>query len=203
MSTLISDNVFQPGRETRMLLLKWLVALIVPVAVFTFVWSGEEIVNNVMLGVLSPGSTPYDVSTLIQAAIFIAIFYAAIIALAGYFVAADSGRRSMGEIWLDIAVFTLVPIFLVMETGLIIGLALCVLVWGAFFYVRTLVRRMRHYTAPPPLANLKVITTEQRANLMNKAIAGGFWFGVAFSLLSLVVDLIFFFSGSLPTTPQA
>src|SRR5450755_2010527 len=99
MSTLISDKVFQPGRETRMLLLKWVVALIVPVAVFTFVWSGEEIVNNVMLGVLSPGSTPYDVSTLIQAAVFITIFYAAIIALVGYFVAADSGRRSMGEIW--------------------------------------------------------------------------------------------------------
>ncbi|MGI9059240.1 MAG: branched-chain amino acid ABC transporter permease [Ktedonobacteraceae bacterium] len=199
MSALISDKVFQPGRETRTLLLKWLVALIVPVAVFTFVWSGEEIVNNVMLGVLSPGSTPYDISTLIQAAVFITIFYAAIIALAGYFVAADSGRRSIGEIWLDIAVFTLVPIFLVMGAGLIIGLALSVIVWGAFFYVRTLVRRIRHYTAPPPLASLKVITTEQRANLMNKAIAGGFWFGLAFSLLSLVVDLIFFFAGSLPT----
>ena len=70
MSTFISDNVFQPGRETRTLLLKWLVALIVPVAVFTFVWSGEEIVNNVMLGVLSPGSTQYDISTLIQVGYF-------------------------------------------------------------------------------------------------------------------------------------
>jgi len=199
MSALISDKVFQPGRETRLILLKWLVALIVPVAVFTFVWSGEEIVNNVMLGVLSPGSTPYDISTLIQAAIFIIIFYAAIMALAGYFVAADSGRRSISEIWLDIAVFTLVPMLLVMGTGLIIGLALSVIVWGAFFYVRTLVRRMRHYTAPPPLASLKVINAEQRANLMNKAIAGGFWFGLAFSLLSLVADLTFFFVGSLPT----
>ncbi len=199
MSTLISGNLFQPGPDTRKLLLKWLVALIVPLAVFTFVWSGEEIVNNVMLGVLSPASTPYDVSTLIQAGVFITIFYAAIIALAGYFVAADSGRRSMGEIWLDIAIFTLVPIFLVMGTGLIIGLALSVIVWGAFFYVRTLVRRIRHYTAPPPLENLKVITAEQRANLMYKAIAGGFWFGLAFSLLSLAVDLIFFFAGSLPT----
>ena len=199
MSASISNSIFRPGLETRTLLVKWLVALLVPVAVFTFVWSGEEIVNQIMLGIFSPGSASYDVPTLIQASIFIVIFYAAVMALAGYFVAADSGRRSVVEIWLDIAVFTLVPLVLVMQAGLIIGLTLSVVVWGIFFYIRTIVRRLRHYTPPPLLENLSVLNAEQRAVLMSRAIAGGFWFGLAFALISLVVDLIFFFTGSLPT----
>ena len=198
MSASIGNSIFQPGRETRTLLVKWLVALLVPVAVFTFVWSGEEIVNQIMLGIFSPGSSSYDVATLIQASIFIVIFYAAIMALVGYFVAADSGRRGMGEIWLDIAVFTIVPLLLVMQAGLIIGLTLSVIVWGIFIYIRTIVRRLRHYTPPPLLENLSVINAEHRAILMSRAIAGGFWFGVAFSVISLIVDLIFFFTGSLP-----
>jgi len=201
MLAAINIGLFQPGRETRLLLLKWMVALIVPVTVFTFVWSGEEIVNNIMLGVLSPGNSSYDTSTLIQASIFVVIFYATVIALAGYFLAADSGRRGMVEIWIDIAVFIVIPILLVMQQqiGLIIGLALSVIVWGVFFFVRTLLRRMRHYTTPPPLASLSVTNAEERANLMSRAIAGGFWFGLIFAVISLVVDLIFFFTGSLPT----
>lgn len=199
MSASINNGLFQPGRETRLLLLKWMVALLVPVAIFTFVWSGEEIVNNIMIGVLSPGNALYDIPTLIQASIFVIIFYATVMALAGYFLAADSGRRGMVEIWIDIAVFIVVPVLLVMQQqiGLIIGLALSVIIWGVFFYVRTLLRRMRHYTPPPPLASLSVINAEERANLMRRAIAGGFWFGLIFAVVSLVVDLIFFFTGSL------
>src|SRR5579859_3466227 len=151
MSASMSSSILRPGHETRRVLVKWLVALLVPVAIFTFVWSGEEIVNQIMIGVFSPASANYDVPTLIQASIFVIIFYAAVMALAGYFVAADSGRRSMLEIWLDIAIFALVPLFLIIETGLIFGLVLSVIVWGIFFYIRTLVRRIRHYTAPPPL----------------------------------------------------
>src|SRR5579859_6602830 len=140
MSATINGGLFQPGRETRLLLLKWMVALLVPVAIFTFLWSGEEIVNQIMLGILAPGSSLYDTPTLIQASIFIVIFYATVIALAGYFLAADSGRRGMVEIWIDIAVFIVVPILLVMQQqiGLIIGLALSVIVWGVFFFVRRL-----------------------------------------------------------------
>jgi ABC-type branched-subunit amino acid transport system permease subunit len=33
---------------------------------------------------------------------------------------------------------------------------------------------------------------------MSRAVAGGFWFGLAFALVLLIVDLIYFFSGSLP-----
>ena len=177
MSASMSSSILRPGHETRRVLVKWLVALLVPVAIFTFVWSGEEIVNQIMIGVFSPASANYDVPTLIQASIFVIIFYAAVMALAGYFVAADSGRRSMLEIWLDIAIFALVPLFLIIETGLIFGLVLSVIVWGIFFYIRTLVRRIRHYTAPPPLESLSVINAEQRGILMSRAIAGGFWFG--------------------------
>ena len=95
MSTLMTNRMLLPARDTRTLLVKWIVALLVPVAVFTFVWSGEEIVN----AVISPGTAgpnlPTDPVSLIQSAIFIALFYLAVIVLAGYLVAADSGRRGM------------------------------------------------------------------------------------------------------------
>src|SRR5215470_4359983 len=146
MSTAVSARVLLPARNTQMLLVKWIVALLVPLAVFTFVWSGEEIVNNVMLGILSPGGTSYAASALVQAALFIGIFYATVITLAGYLVAADTGRRGMGEVWMDVAIFAVVPLVLVLLAGLIIGLALSVVVWALFFYVRGLVRKARNYT---------------------------------------------------------
>src|SRR5712672_2915513 len=104
MSASMSSR-FIPQGETRSLLIKWVVALLVPILVFTFLWSGEAIVNNVFLGILTPGSTPYDLSTLIQAAIFILIFYFAVMALIGYLCAADSGRRSMLALWADVLIF--------------------------------------------------------------------------------------------------
>src|SRR5260221_12381745 len=92
MSTSISSRMLFPARDVRTLLIKWIVALLVPIVVFTFVWSGEEIVNNVLLGFISSAGSTYNTPTLIQAAIFIAIFYATWIALAGYLLASDSCR---------------------------------------------------------------------------------------------------------------
>src|SRR5438067_11500980 len=199
MSTSISSRMLLPARDTQALLVKWIVALLVPLAVFTFVWSGEEIVNNVMLGILSPASTSYTTSALIQAAIFIVVFYATVITLAGYLVAADTGRRGMIELWIDVVIFAVVPLVLVILAGLIIGLALCAVAWAIFFYGRGLVRKARNYTPPRLLENLNVLDAEQRTAVMNRAIAGGFWFGTVFAVVSLIVDLIFFVTGSLPT----
>jgi len=183
-----------------MLLIKWIVGLLVPVAVFTFIWSGEAIINNALLSLLMPGSTTLNISIVIQVAIFILIFYATVIALAGYLVAADSGQRGMIELWIDIAVFVLLPLFLVISQGLIIGLAVCAIIWPVYFFARRRVRQMRHYTPPPPLQNLNTLDAEQRANLMSRATLGGFWFSVALTVVWLVTDLIFYISGQLPTT---
>ncbi len=197
MSTLISSNRLLPAPDTRKLLIKWIVALLVPVLVFTL-WNGESIIN----AVIAPGSVspdlPTDPVSLIEAAIFTVVFYIAVLLLAGYLVAADSGRRSMIEMWVDVLIFTLVPLILVILFGLIIGLALCAVVWPLYLYGRSLIRKARHYTPPAPLEALKVIDAEQRAALMSRAVAGGFWFGAVFAVISLIVDLVYFFTGSLP-----
>lgn len=198
MSALMTNRMLLPARDTRTLLVKWIVALLVPVAVFTFVWSGEAIIN----AVISPGTAtsgiPTDPASLIQSAIFIALFYLVVILLAGYLVAADSGRRGMLSLWLDVLIFALVPIFMVMNIGLIIGLAVSALIWAAYFFVRNLVRKARHYTPPLALPSLGLLDAEQRAILMGRAIAGGFWFATAFAIVWLIADLIYFFTGSLP-----
>jgi len=198
MSTLMTNRILLPARDTRALLVKWIVALLVPVAVFTFVWSGEEIVN----AVISPGTAgpnlPTDPVSLIQSAIFIALFYLAVIVLAGYLVAADSGRRGMLSLWLDVLIFALLPLFLVMNIGLIIGLAACAVIWAVYFFARNLVRKARHYTPPLALPSLGLLDAEQRAILMGRAIAGGFWFATAFAIVWLIADLVYFFTGSLP-----
>ena len=198
MSTLMTNRILLPARDTRALLVKWIVALLVPVAVFTFVWSGEEIVN----AVISPGTAgpnlPTDPVSLIQSAIFIALFYLAVIVLAGYLVAADSGRRGMLSLWLDVLIFALLPLFLVMNIGLIIGLAACVVIWAVYFFARNFVRKARHYTPPLALPSLGLLDAEQRAILMGRAIAGGFWFATAFAIVWLIADLVYFFTGSLP-----
>ena len=76
-------NTLVPARDTRTLLIKWIVGLLVPMAVFTFVWSGESIINNALLGVFGLGGVS-DIATLIQIALFLLIFYATVITLAGY-----------------------------------------------------------------------------------------------------------------------
>ncbi len=192
-------NTLVPTRDTRVLLIKWIVGLLVPVAVFTFVWSGEAIINNALLSLLGTGSVALGISLLIQLAIFILVFYATVITLAGYLVAADSGQRGMIALWIDILVFVLVPLLLVINLGLIIGLALCAVVWPLFFLVRRRFRKALHYTPPQPLQNLQILDAEQRADLMSRAILGGFWFSVALAVVWLIADLIFYVSGALPT----
>ncbi len=191
-------NTLVPARNTRALLIKWIVGLLVPIAVFTFVWSGEAIINNALLGLLGQGVVS-NIPLLVQLAIFIVIFYATVIALAGYLVAADSGLRGMYELWIDIAVFVLVPLFLVQIMGLIIGLALCAVTWPVYFFARRRLYRALNYTPPTPLLNLKVLDAEQRADLKRRAILGSFWFSVVLAAVWLIVDLIFFFTNQLDT----
>src|SRR5205085_9064364 len=47
---------------------------------------------------------------------------------------------------------------------------------------------------------LTVIDAEQRAVLKRRAIAGGFWFATALAVVWLIVDLVFYFTGSLTTS---
>ncbi len=195
----LNAGVFQPARDTRALLVKWLVALLVPIIVFTFVWSGESIINNAILGIFGSASSSFDTGTAIQAALFIVLFYATVIALTGYLVAADSGRRGVLDLWLNVFVFVLVPLLLtILISNLIIGLTASIIVWGIYFLIRRIVRRVTHYTSPAPIEALKVDAI-QPADLMSRARSGGFWFATLFAVIWLVVDLIFFFSGSLPT----
>jgi ABC-type branched-subunit amino acid transport system permease subunit len=192
-------NTLIPARDTRALLIKWIVGLLVPIAVFTFVWSGEAIINNALLGVFGPGGVP-DIAILIEIALFLVIFYATVIALVGYLVAADSGLRGMFQVWVDIAVYALVPLLLVQSLGLIIGLTVCAIFWVLYFFARRRVYKALKYTPPTPLLHVKVLDAQQRIEVKNRGIMGGFWFSIALAATWLVVDLIFYFSGSLPTT---
>src|SRR5215472_13062474 len=138
-----------PGRDVRLLLLKWLVALLVPVMVFTF-WSGEGMVNNVLLWFLDPklvnANTYTDTGMVIQTALFTIIFYATVITLAGYLVAADSGRHNMFEVWTDVLFFIVAPLVLVVLTqNLLIGLAIAAVIWLAYFPIRARVRTLLRY----------------------------------------------------------
>lgn len=190
---------FRPASDTRKLLLKWIVGLLVPVVVFN-IWGGESILN----AVISPGTVslgiPTDVGTLIQASIFIVIFYFVVILLAGYLVAADSGRRGTIDLWIDILTFALVPLVLVIQFGLIIGLALCAIVWPVYFFIRNRIRKLINYTPPPALPALKVLTNDQRSMLVSKAVAGSFWFATVLALVLLVVDIVYFVLGLSNTT---
>ena len=192
-------NTLVPARDTRALLVKWIVGLLVPIAVFTFVWGGEAIINQSLLTMFGLGGIS-DIAVLIEITLFIAIFYATVITLTGYLVAADSGQRGMIELWIDIAVYVLLPLFLVISQGLIIGLALTAVLLLVYFFIRRRVYKALHITPPPPLQNLKALDTEQRAGLKSRAIMGSFWFSVVLAIVWLVVDIIFYFSGQLPTT---
>ncbi len=198
MSTLTRSSSLLPTTAPRSLLLKWVVALLVPIAVFTFIWSGEEIVNRVLLALFGASTVKQDTVGLVFAAVFIIVFYAIVITLAGYLVAVDTGHRSTLEVWIDILVFVIVPLFLVMGVGLIIGLALCAIIWPIYFFVRNRIRKTRNYTPPPSLENLVVMDNIQQSQLMNRAIAGSFWFATAFAVAWLIADVVYFAIGSLP-----
>ena len=188
-----------PTRDTRAILIKWIVGLLVPLAVFTFVWSGEAIINQSLLTVLGLGGIS-DLAVFIEITLFIVVFYATVIAFAGYLVAADSGQRGMIEVWIDIVFYVLLPLFLVISQGLIIGLALTAVLLLAYFFISRRVYQALHITQPPPLQNLKALDAEQRAGLKNRAIMGSLWFSVVLAVVWLIVDLIFYFTGQLPTT---
>ncbi len=199
MTTLISRTLLSPARETRLLVAKWGIALLIPLLVFTFVWNGEATINQILVGFFAHNTTlgsRYDIMTLIGATIFVVLFYAALTTLVGYAVAADSGKQNYIMLWISMLVFTVVPIVLIsIANDLFVGLSFSVLVWIPYFLALRLWRRFRPAPATPPLAGVGTLDSEQQANLMNRAIAGGFWFGTAFAVISLVVDLIYFFAG--------
>jgi ABC-type branched-subunit amino acid transport system permease subunit len=204
MALLINSRWLLPERDTRLLLLKWLVTLLVPVMVFT-IWSGEGMVNNVLLWFLDPKNvdpnTYTDTSMIIQTALFTAIFYAATIALAGYLVAADSGRRSMFEVWADVLFFIVVPLSLVALTqNLLIGLAIAAVVWLAYFPIRNRVRTMLHYKPPIPLSHIQVLDVQQRKQLIGRARSGGLWFASILSLAWLETDITYILTGPYPSS---
>jgi ABC-type branched-subunit amino acid transport system permease subunit len=200
----IESGLFAPDRHLRTLLIKWLVALLIPMSVFTFLWSGEAIENNVLLGFFSPKDSIFsDISAAVQGGIFCIIFYATLLALVGYLVAADDGRcgrYGIIELWADIIAYTVLPILLISWTNnLIIGLALSAVAIAVYLFLRRRVRDLVHYSPPPPLSNIQVFDEEQRTLLTMQARIGGFWFATIFAVISLVVNLIFFLLGSLPT----
>lgn len=267
MATLISKTtLLPPARTTRWLVLKWVIALLIPLLIFTFVWNGEAAMNQILIGFFARNTalgSSYDIPTLVGASIFFVLLYAALTALAGYAVGADSGRQNPIILWISMAIFTVVPIMLVSLAGdLFVGLSFSVLVWVPCFLVLWLWRKLRsgeaalaatlarlraltgrpqtldvadvppadtvariisvlarvpyaliwvlYFLARPPwrrsqpaeevtpaaLARLGPLDSEQQASLMNRAVAGGFWFGAAFALISLAIDLIYYFTGS-------
>jgi len=178
-----------------MLLIRWIVALLVPVLVFTL-WNGESIINTVISPSTAANDVPTDPFSLILAALFTVIFYGTVMALTGYFVASDSGRRRTLEIWTDIALFVLLPLVLVIILGLIVGIALCAVIWPLYFYIRGRVRKARNYVAPNPIESATILTADERTTLLARATAGGLWFAIAFAAISLVVDIVYIVTGA-------
>lgn len=184
-------------RSTRFLLIKWIIALLVPLTVFTFVWSGEAMINQDILSIAAPNLQSYSLATIIGAGIFILVFYASVIALAGYLTAADSGRRNVWELWLDMLIYVMVPLILFILWGnLILSLAACVLIWPTYAIVRDRIRKRMHYTPPSPLANVTVLDQQQQDALKARAVAGSFWFATIFDVVFLLADVIFMATGS-------
>lgn len=190
MSVSMNTRELMPTRDVRVSLIKWVVALAVPLAFFTFVSVGEQIIN----AIISPGTAdqtlPLDTGTLIQLAVFTVIFYATTIALAGYLVAADSGRSSVVKTWIEVAVFVIVPLYLVINYGLIIGLALCTIVWPIYLYLRRRVSRALTFPSPLRLRYLMVLNVEKTIKLFRRFLVMGFWTGVAVSAGALLYFLL-------------
>lgn len=198
-------NPFLPMRDTRTLLIKWVIALLIPLLVFNYYWQGDAMINQVVLGFTNPANALVDMVGQVQAVIFILLFYLVTLTLAGYLVAADSGRRGMVEVWIDVAVFVVLPIVLIVLTNnnLIIGLALCGIVWPIFFLIRRRVpflAKMRQPLSPPD--NLRMISDGQKAEMIRRGKSGGFWFGLALAVVWLAIDLTVFLAYGLPIVLQ-
>ncbi|HET8842100.1 MAG TPA: hypothetical protein VFN35_11570, partial [Ktedonobacteraceae bacterium] len=189
------NSVLRPRRELRPLLIKWLVALLVPLLVFTFVWQGDAVINNVLLNFLSPKAAVVTTDTpkLIQSGIFILFFYLLVVALAGYLLAADSGRRKNYNVWLDSLLFIVIPVLLITVTNnLVIGVAVSGLVWAVFFFARSRLKFLRDDL--PPVGSLPVISD---AEIRDRALIGSIWLAVSLAVIWLIVDVIFLVTGSL------
>jgi ABC-type branched-subunit amino acid transport system permease subunit len=189
-------------RSIRSLLWKWGVVLLVPVLVYTFLWQGDSVVNAAFLGLVYPDNSTYAVATpgnMVQALIFSALFYLLVTALSGYLLAVDSGRHSFASVWVDVVLYAVVPILLIALTNdLVIGTALSAVAWGAYFLGRAIARRrfnrflpvVAPADPPAPIAN---------AELRRRAIIGSVSFGVVLALIWIVVDIVFYVSGSFPS----
>jgi ABC-type branched-subunit amino acid transport system permease subunit len=204
MATLISRTLLPTARDTRLLVMKWVIALLVPLLIFTFVWNGETMINQILIGFFIRSSTlgsRYDIPTLIGASIFFILLYAGLTALVGYAVAADSGKQNPFALWMSMLFFSVIPILLISITNdLFVGLSFSVLAWLPYFLGLSLWRRFRPTAVVPAPVRIGVLNNEQQAGLLSRAIAGGFWFGTIFAVLWLVIDLIYLFSGLYGTT---
>jgi ABC-type branched-subunit amino acid transport system permease subunit len=179
------------------------VALLIPLLVFTFVWNGAVAINQILLGFFVRSSAVgslYDFPTLLGAALFFVLFSIALTALVGYATAADSGRQQPLFLWITMLVFTVVPIILVsIANDLFVGLSFSVLVWLPYFLIIWLWRRSHPAAPAAPLEQVRPLDAEQQASLMGRAVAAGFWFGTSYAAVALVVDLIYFVVGSYAT----
>ena len=180
MATLISRTLLPSARDVRVLVAKWVIALLVPLLVFTFVWNGEATINQILVGFFMPNGaigSLYDTPTRIWATIFFVLFYAVLIALVGYAVAADSGRQNPIRLWISMLLFTVVPIVLIsLYNDLFVGLSFSVLVWLVGFLLLRLWqvtvrlrRRSRSAATPPPLTGAGNLDSEQQANVTSGA----------------------------------
>ncbi len=187
-------GLLRPDREMRGLLVRWLVALLVPLLIFTFIWQGDAVINNVLLGLMNPAHLPTTVDKAIEAVLFMFVLYAGVIALAGYLVAADSGRRNTRNIWLDSLLFAVVPVFLIsLLNDIVLGIAISGVVWAVFFSIR---KWLKFLSEPPVTENLPAFSNEE---LRWRALLGSCWLGLVLAVIWLVVDVIFFATGSLQT----
>ncbi|HEY1350104.1 MAG TPA: hypothetical protein VGF67_10810 [Ktedonobacteraceae bacterium] len=203
MATLISRTLLLPARDARRLVIKWVVALLIPLLVFTFVWNGEAAINQILLGFFVRGSavgSQYDIPTLVGATLFFVLFSIALTALVGYASAADSGKQRPLFLWVSMLVFTVVPLLLVsIANDLFVGLSFSVLVWLPYLLIVWFWRRSHPLAAAAPLERVAPLDAEQQAELLRRATAGGFWFGASYAALALIVDLIYYVTGSYGT----
>src|SRR6266851_2042172 len=203
MAPLISRTLLPSARDTRLLVGKWVISLLVPLLVFTFLWNGEVATNQILIGFFmrnNPLGSRYDIPTLLGVTLFLLLLYAALTTLMGYAVAADSGKQNPFMLWISMLVFVVVPIFFVsLASDLFVGLSFSVLVWLPYFLITSLWKKFRPTAVVHMPERLRPLDTEQRAMLVLQATAGGFWFGTAFAVISLVIDLIYFFAGSYGT----
>ncbi len=205
MALAINVRSLFPTGNTRNLLIKWIIALIIPVLVFTF-WAGEAIINTVVSPATAPSSMPTDAWALAQSAIFALIIYLGVIALAGYLVATDSGRGKFWTTWLDVAIFALLPLLLVMvvagqlpgENALILGMALSVVIWGIYFLIKNLIQRRSTGKRNQSTGNIMSAPADIPSPvLLQRAVLGAFWFTVALDVIWFVIDLVYFFTGQI------